>query len=93
MPRWMRCTVEELSVLVRAAEYAERIGDGKVVDFDRVILPATAAAPAVTLEQVLGHRAATCFEPVTDQRVATHYVGLPADDDVDTDTPAIPAQE
>lgn len=93
MPLWMRCVVDELSVTVRAAEYAERIGAGKIVDFAQVLLPASADTPALTLEGALGRHAAAGFEPVTDQRVATKYAGLPADDDLDTDSPAIPAQE
>jgi hypothetical protein len=86
MARWMRCTVDELSVTARAAEYAQRIGAGKIVDFDEVI------APGFTLADALGHRADTCFEPADVQRVATH-TGLPLDDDEPTDSPASPAQE
>jgi hypothetical protein len=95
MARWFRCTVEELSVSVRAAEYAERIGAGKLVDFDRVILPATATAPALTFAHALGHRAETCFEPA-DVPAAAAFDGLPLDDDTNddhADSPATPAQE
>lgn len=96
MSRLMRCVVDELSVTVRAAEYAERIGHGKIVDFSHVLIAASSTVPALTLEDALGHRAATCFEPA-DQRIATQYVGLPVDDEHDehdeTPAPDAPVKE
>ena len=61
--KWMRCLVDDISVSASRHEYGRRMGLGAVVDFDEVIAPKTAKAPAFTLGDALAGMH-DCFEPV-----------------------------
>lgn len=60
MARWMRCRVK--SVSVQGWEFGQRIGFGKVVDFDEVLVKASGKRKAVTMADALKGRE-DCFEP------------------------------
>ena len=81
----MKCKVLEMSV--RHGEFGERIGNGKVVDFDRVVShreTKTGRQP-VTLGDLLQGRE-DCFEPVDAAPSNVHQPPTPLD--VDDDEPA-----
>lgn len=65
MPKYMRCVVDHIAVTVRASEYCEAFGNGKVADFTRVLISATLDKSAYTLGDALQglHH---CFVPVVD---------------------------
>lgn len=81
----MQCRVQELSV--RHGEYGERIGFGKVVDFDRVVshYEADGQRQPLTLGALLQGRE-DCFQPVDAAPSGDRQAPTPLD--VDEDGPA-----